>query len=476
MSVARKSEDGRIVIFARDDSPNFFCRFHHPGLTAYEPVRWVQRSTGVRDIDRALDIAVEMLHDAEFRMKHGLTFETRTFADVTRLYKQEIQEEWEAGFRNDMDYQNYTAIIDRYLNPYFGKMKIDQIRLTNIADYNAWRKVYWMSGPGSTTEMITYFRYGKEIKRPSPKGKPPGKGTQNRENVVLRGVFRTAASHGFIEDARIPRIVMEKRKREKTKKRGAFTREEYDTLAQFLFDWRHEKHCKNADRRWLLRNYFLFLVHSGLRAGTEADNLTWADVKEISTSAGDERFVLNVDGKTGHRSPVVSGPGYTALNQIRADLMLADTEVTPDMPVFCLPDGTHIKNDTFRGLFTKALNKTGLRHDTNGTPRTIYSCRHTYATFQLLYQKVSIYTLSEQMGTGIRMIEQHYGHLTPQLAIDELTARSIDDVIADTVIDDMTKNAAPKSKTPAKPIIEELTKPLVIGPFMNKDFQFEPGE
>lgn len=136
MSVVHKSEDGKVVLLVRDDSPNYFCRFRHPGLKRHEPVRWIQRSTGSHDLEEAIDIAVEMLRDASFRLKHGLTFETRTFADISRLYKQEIRQEWEAGFRNDMDFQNYCGIIDRYLNPFFVKMKIDQIRLTNIADYN----------------------------------------------------------------------------------------------------------------------------------------------------------------------------------------------------------------------------------------------------------------------------------------------------------------------------------------------------
>jgi hypothetical protein len=255
VSVVHKSEDGKVVLLVRDDSPNYFCRFRHPGLKRHEPVRWIQRSTGSGDIDEALDIAVEMLRDASFRLKHGLTFETRTFADVTRLYKQEIKDEWAAGFRNDMDYQNYCAIIDRYLNPFFGKIKIDQIRLTNIAEYNAWRKVYWLTGPGAAVEMITYYRYGKEIKRPSPKGKAPGKGTQNRENVVLRGIFRVATRHGFMEEARIPKVAMEKPKREKSKKRGAFSLEDYDKLAQFLFDWKNERHCKNRETPASLRSY-----------------------------------------------------------------------------------------------------------------------------------------------------------------------------------------------------------------------------
>lgn len=63
----------------------------------------------------------------------------------------------------------------------------------------------------------------------------------------------------------------------------------------------------------------------------------------------------------------------------------------------------------------------------------ITECRnsqcHTYATFQLIYNKVSIYTQLMQMGTGVGMIEEHFGRLTPELAINELTAKSVDNFI-----------------------------------------------
>ena len=36
--------------------------------------------------------------------------------------------------------------------------------------------------------------------------------------------------------------------------------------------------------------------------------------------------------------------------------------------------------------------------------------RHTYATFRLS-EGVDVYILAEQMGTSVKMIEQHYGHV-----------------------------------------------------------------
>ena len=47
-------------------------------------------------------------------------------------------------------------------------------------------------------------------------------------------------------------------------------------------------------------------------------------------------------------------------------------------------------------------------YDKQGKKRTIYSLRHTYATFRL-ENNVDIYHLARQMGTSSSMIMNHYG-------------------------------------------------------------------
>ena len=45
--------------------------------------------------------------------------------------------------------------------------------------------------------------------------------------------------------------------------------------------------------------------------------------------------------------------------------------------------------------------------------RSLYSLRHTYAHFSILNKTMDVYTLAKQMGTSVKMIELHYGHLQP---------------------------------------------------------------
>jgi hypothetical protein len=50
-------------------------------------------------------------------------------------------------------------------------------------------------------------------------------------------------------------------------------------------------------------------------------------------------------------------------------------------------------------------------------PRSSYCLRHTYATFRLM-EGVDVYFLAKKMGTSVRMIEDHYGHITPSKNAD----------------------------------------------------------
>jgi integrase len=58
------------------------------------------------------------------------------------------------------------------------------------------------------------------------------------------------------------------------------------------------------------------------------------------------------------------------------------------------------------------LEKSELRVSSSGKLRSTYCFRHTYATFRLT-EGVDVYFLAKQMGTSVKMIEDHYGHITP---------------------------------------------------------------
>ena len=91
-------------------------------------------------------------------------------------------------------------------------------------------------------------------------------------------------------------------------------------------------------------------------------------------------------------------------------------------PVFKTADGEESKYlaSTFRQL----MKDSGLDKDrTTKLKRTLYSLRHTYAHEALLTDKMDVYTLAKQMGTSVKMIEMHYGHLNPTLKAEVIAGK-----------------------------------------------------
>ena len=79
--------------------------------------------------------------------------------------------------------------------------------------------------------------------------------------------------------------------------------------------------------------------------------------------------------------------------------------------LFRLSDGT--VPDNLNKPFRQMLEDCGLLNcPVTNKERSLYSLRHYYATQRLL-EGIPIHDLAEQMGTSVKMITDHYSHLTP---------------------------------------------------------------
>ena len=126
----------------------------------------------------------------------------------------------------------------------------------------------------------------------------------------------------------------------------------------------------------------------------------------------DDTFLrFRVKGKTaeheteGYRSVIARHGVKLWLDQLKELTGKTDEEDY----LFCLPDGSQIKD--LPHMFTSLLIDCNLLCDADGNRRTLYSLRHTYATFRILYASAPYQILALQMGTSVNMIEQHYAHL-----------------------------------------------------------------
>ena len=130
-----------------------------------------------------------------------------------------------------------------------------------------------------------------------------------------------------------------------------------------------------------------------------------------------------VSGKTGPRYLIAKHQAIPALERLASwqdsNFSNLNEIITAriDRLVFAYPDGGTPYQ--MEGVFRSLMRDSGLALDTAGRNRTLYSLRHTYATFALT-SGVDIHTLARQMGTSISMIERHYSKLTPMLNAERL--------------------------------------------------------
>jgi integrase len=367
--------DGEVRVYRRERSKRWQAAFSIDG----KPIRI---STGKKDLNEAKEIARDTYLEYKFRHKNDLPVITKKFSDVARLAIADMRKQLDAGLGKKV-YADYIVCIERYLIPYFGAQYVTSIDYDKVQSFYEWRR--------------------------AKMGREPKASTLNTHNSAMNRVLVN--------------------KGEKSERRPDFTREEYATMIRKLPHWiKQGKAGKPTDMRYLMRDYVLILANTGMRHGTEALNLNWKHITLFEEN--DLQYLeMSVSGKTGRRDIICRSGTINYLKRIHEraeDLNNMSFEQLlkerVDLPVFRLPDGTVSKNihQTFRAF----MKESGLiKCPRTGLNRTLYSLRHTYATFALLNDGMDIHALAIQMGTSIGMIERHYSHLTPRLKKDMLTGK-----------------------------------------------------
>jgi len=384
--------DGEVGVYRRERSKRWQAAFVIDGHT-------IRISTGKRDLSEAKEYARDTFLEYKFRHKNDLPVVTKKFSDVAKLAIVDMRKQLDAGLGRKV-FADYIVCIERYLIPFFGAQFVTSIDYQKIQDFYEWRR--------------------------AKMGREPKASTLNTHNSAMNRVFEEAVARGFIANKNVPLMV---NRGEKSERRPDFTREEYATLIRKMPSWVNlGKAGKPTDMRHLMRDYVLIMANTGMRHGTEALNLRWKHVTLFEEK--DLQYLeMSVTGKTGRRDIICRSGTINYLKRIHE--RSEDTRHIPfedllkqriDLPVFRLPDGTVSKNihQTFRKFVTDTGLITCPRTNQN---RTLYSLRHTYATFALLNDGMDIHALAIQMGTSIGMIERHYSHLTPRLKKDMLTGK-----------------------------------------------------
>ena len=380
--------DGAITLYKRPNSRQWQCRFK------LSTGAWHSASTGSDQVAEATTQAIAIYETVKVRLASDLVIKTKTF-------RQLATQELAAAARvvqvnpNKRTHVDYIHIYTKYLIPFFGNYQVNDITQELVDDYVAWRI--------------------------SQMGKNPKTYTQRRHAGLYKRVIERARDQGLIHRNRtIPLLEVNA---DRAEIRPAFNQQEVNYLLEYMQDWeRFGRNQRSNHMRRLCRVYVEFLLGTGIRQGTESMPIRWRSLQWHWI--GEKRYLrVWVSGKTGPRYLIARHFVIEALERLIAWQKLpyknleAVIEAKLDKKVFVFPEGDapHSLDDVFERLMLES----NLLKDATGKNRTLYSLRHTYATFALA-EGIDIHTLARQMGTSILMIEKHYSKLTPMMAAAKL--------------------------------------------------------
>lgn len=388
VAITESQADQAATLYKRPASRNWQVRFKLP------TGNWHSASTGQINLDRAKTSGLEIQERFLDQLAAGESISKKTFGEVAREELAAMERARDIK-RAPTTYKDYAFAINKYLIPFFDRLRICSINDETIEDFSAWR----------TSEM----------------GRVPKASTMRNHASAYNRVIKRARRQGLIPpDKEPPDLPIDG---ERSQARPAFSQDEIDKLLAFMEGWEKSARLRKALlMRRLCRSYVEFLLYTGIRHGTEARALRWRHL-QWHTIGGQQYLRVWVSGKTGPRYLIARHQAMPALERIlvwqRLDYRDLDSVIDAkiDKLVFAFPDGTVPYQ--LEGVFRRVMRDSGLALDAAGRNRTLYSLRHTYATFALA-AGVDIHTLARQMGTSIAMLERHYSKITPMLSAEKL--------------------------------------------------------
>jgi integrase len=234
--------------------------------------------------------------------------------------------------------------------------------------------------------------------------------TIRSEMTTLRAIMNFAAHKKYIRDSQVfqSKLPSSKARREE------FTPPEYRKLHSFARSW--IKAARNDLGTWyrtMAYNFVLIMTNTGMRP-SEARNLRWRDVASQTDKLGRQFVRLNVRGKGKHRTLVAASNVATYLDRIKQTSKhteLDDYVFVTDEGKMALRFTTPSSNGCLLNPGYKSVRRAaGAVPIASGIPTPRSGSRRA---------SMCIFSLS-RWGTSVKMIEDHYGHVTPVKNADRI--------------------------------------------------------
>lgn len=384
-------DDAGKVVRTRHTGDTYHCFFY-----IKEEKKWLRKSLHTKKLPEALEAGRKLMMLTLAKIDLGERVFNKTYGEVVEELLKEKQEEANAGFITKGRVITIRCTLNWAMRFAGGsEKKINSINGNDWSRYYVWRK-----NQKPDVRDVTLVN----------------------ERSAIASLFKFADQKRYTSQRNIPIWGNSLSKSRDIERRDAFTQKEYSHVCSILrYFEKHGKNQKEKDERNFIRDFFLISANTGLRFG-EMRRLKWNQVTVLN-DMDDKGYPLcelkleKADTKN-RKARTVQGMRGDFFDRIKeyskhkkpSDYVFVDNET-----------GGQLRKETYYKLWKELMQHAGLQ---DRDKLTWYSTRHTYATFRLLNAEgLDVFTLAKNMGTSVKFIEDHYGHVETAQKRTELVSK-----------------------------------------------------
>jgi integrase len=350
------------------------------------------------------------------------------------------------GVWNRGSISTINSAMDNSIRPFFSRPSfinkpIHKINKRDIADFKNWRE-----------------------EESAKRDEPYAPATINRQNTVLRSVFRFAQHEG---ERFIPPTIQNQPQELRKRRRPEFSKSEYTQLLDYVRGRYADVRTPKQKYAYLYYHYLETLEHTGIRPFQNINNaIRMGDIQEKKNANG---VMLLLERNEKNHIYTATASQYWVHSLTRLKRFYESVGITDDREYLFVHPQTINNRGINKGEPINSFNKQWKTAKKSlgwaGKGFTHYSIRHRYAGKRLMNKDVNPLDLANVMGTSLAMISEIYQHYQVEQHYDELVASDIDyrDYV-DVFKDGIRERGVKKDSEEHKEIWEDSPEKLEVPP------------
>lgn len=370
------------VVRTRHTGNTYHCFFY-----VKEEKKWLRKSLKTKILSEAIEAGKDLVIETRALVRAGMRIFSKSFGEVVQEFLDEKQAEADAKIITQGRVSTIKTVLTTWATTFVGGAG----KSIDAFDGIEWKKYYvWRRTQKSDVQDVTLAN----------------------ERSMITSFYKFADQKRYIMPRNMPVWDRAISKNKDVARRDAFTIDEYKRVCGVIrYLDKHGKTEADQSVRQFIRDFFLIASNTGLRFG-ELRRLKWGQVRifKHKDESGKElrmcELHLSKEDTKNRKARVVQGMRGDVFERIKE---YSQWTKAGDYVFVNNQTGEQLERKHYYELWDEIKKRAELA-DRNKL--TWYSCRHTYATFRLLYADgLDIFTLAKNMGTSVKFIEDHYGHI-----------------------------------------------------------------